>query len=208
MAFTWRDILLAAYPVLNQTWITPLISEWWFAQNINNAILNTLVYKWNVWSFQNTVDTFDVVWDINKTLSFTTTYPMFSVLKVYTDRWNWFEESTFHRVPTSYELLEDTMSYDTSWKRFNIRLWNKTVKRIKITYYRWQDRINTLDDKIDLPDIIRPAISYFTLSEVIPLYHTYEQWRDINYYKLATTYLDNLRQMDTIAWDRIEADLV
>jgi len=208
MAFTWRDILLSAYPVLNQNWITPLLSEWWFVQSINNAISNSLVYKWYIWSFQNTRDDFETWIDSNKTLTFTTTHPILAVMKIYIDRWNWYEEYEMHRVPSSYILKDDTYSYNTSDNIINIRISNSMVNKIMITYYRWQNRINTLDDIIDLPDIIRPAISYFTLSEVIPLYHSYEQWRDVNYFRLATQYLEWLRQTDTIEWDRVQADLV
>lgn len=208
MAFTWRDILLAAYPVLNQNWITPLISNWWFVQSINNAIYNTLVYDWNLWSFQNTRDEF-VDWvEWRKTLSFTTSYPIMSVMKIYIDRWNWYEDYEMHRVPSSYILSDDTYSFDTSDNVINIRVWNTMVKKILVIYYRWQSRINTLDDEIDLPDIIRPAIIYFTLAEVIPVYHSFEQWRDTNYYNMAKEYLKNLRMTDTITWDRVNADLI
>jgi len=212
MAFTWQDILTASYSILNQNGITPLVTDWWFTQAINSAINNVVTYKGYLWSWQN--DKIELELDetkYNTEVLYTHENPILAVQKVFIDDWNWYQEvdhKLFPMINYAYPLTKSWYSYVTSEKVIKYKIDDTRIKKILFSIYRWVDSIATLSDTINMPNIMKPAVLYFTLSEIIPVYHTFEQGRDINYHNRAIEYLEWVRAIDNIQWDRITATIV
>ena len=193
----WQDILNICYPLLNQNWITPLIWQWSFIQAINLWINQILSYKGYLWWWQTEVYELENISYWQEQI-ITLPYNILSIwaIYVYVNNERVKYDNNVKRYKKWIPILTEWISYFAFWNTLSIKIDNKNIKKVRIIYYRDIPHINTLQDEIKIPDQFKNVLVYFTMSEIIPVYHEFEQWRDINYYNKAVQMLEWLRQTD------------
>lgn len=102
-----------------------------------------------------------------------------------------------HRKPKS-TLWWWTFSM-LDWVRSTVIRWMlptslKKDNRVYMVYYRWFNKLTSMNDDIQIPDFLAPALSHLVVSKIIDTWWQFRSWDWTYHYSMFETIMKNARE--------------
>jgi len=196
-----NEVISALHPLLNEKWITPLMNTQWFLAQINNAVQFIYSYKWRIRTWQ--LKYIEVDTTNNNTgdiITVNTDKIINSVHWLIYTKWNTSTKKDISLVysPAFLNIVEThkvPLYTNREWRQISFMLTDWNVDKVWVIYFKWHEKLLSVDDEINLPYVFLPAVISFSAAYILPIYNQ-DQWITNWHYQQWINIMESIRLLD------------